>query len=771
MRKQSLVSLLLLFSLWLSFLLPVSGQQPQTQPSPAPTPAKQSTLPAQKQSPTADEQDEIVRITTNLVQVDAVVMKDDKQVTNLKAEDFEILEDGHPQAITNFAYISNVVAGAPLTTIAAGKNKDMPPVPAVTARANEVRRTIALVVDDLGTSFESLMRIRRQLHKFVDEQLQPNDLAAIIRTGGEVGALQQFTTDRRLLHSAVEHLRWNPCSRAGLIAQKAVRVAVQTPKPAGVRPLGVSVDDAGSLPCSEYTLRGTLAALRFILQGMRDLAGRKSLIILSDNLPVEQQEPGAQSPPPGGGSAPFLDNSTTYGMQLQRIAELAIRATVVIYAVDTRGLETTGLTAADQLSFPPPPGRLVSSPPATAQMAVRAQIMPGVIQTRSAATWVNREGSEYIAKQTGGFLVRNSNDFELPRVMEDQQGYYLIGYRPIGETFDRRFHHITVRVKGHGLTVRSRAGFYGVTDADARALTQTVSDQTNLALASPFGAIDIPVRLTTLFANTPAGGSVIRSLLHFDVRDLTFSDEADNWHKTTFDLSTIIFGDNGAMVSQTSQTETLRLHGQSYDRVLRNGLVYSVDTPVKTFGAYQFRVAVRDVTSGRLGTAGQFLEVPDLRNGQLALSGIAVSGHIDSPDSENSPSAAAAASRNTSSGAQQTAAVDAGAVPAVRRFGRSPNLFFGYTVYNAQLDKTTRLPKLTGQTRVFRDGKPVFTGEPIPIDPADQSDLQRINAGGLLQLGNGLPPGEYVLQIIVTDVLAKEKHRTATQWIDFEIVK
>src|SRR5437762_8011605 len=79
-----------------SLLLPIRGQQPQSAPSPAP----------QRTSPTADEQD-VVRITTNLVQVDAVVTKDGKPVTDLKAEDFEIAEDGHPQTITNFSYVSN----------------------------------------------------------------------------------------------------------------------------------------------------------------------------------------------------------------------------------------------------------------------------------------------------------------------------------------------------------------------------------------------------------------------------------------------------------------------------------------------------------------------------------------------------------------------------------------------------------------------------------------------------------------------------------------
>src|SRR5258708_23378368 len=99
MYGKALLSALLLSSL----LLPIRGQQPLPSPAPAP----------QRTPPAADAQD-VVRITTNLVQVDVVVTKDGKQETDLKPEDFEIFEDGKPQKITNFSYFSNVSAVAPI---------------------------------------------------------------------------------------------------------------------------------------------------------------------------------------------------------------------------------------------------------------------------------------------------------------------------------------------------------------------------------------------------------------------------------------------------------------------------------------------------------------------------------------------------------------------------------------------------------------------------------------------------------------------------------
>ena len=98
-------------------------------------------------------------------------------------------------------------------------------------------------------------------------------------------------------------------------------------------------------------------------------------------------------------------------------------------------------------------------------------------------------------------------------------------------------------------------------------------------------------------------------------------------------------------------------------------------------------------------------------------------------------------------------------------------LDYGYMVYNAQLDKSTGKPQLTTQLRLFRDGKLIFTSKVTPIDTNQQADLKRLLAGGSLQIGTEMLPGDYILQVTVTDLLAKSKQRTVMQWTDFEIVK
>ena len=394
-----------------------------------------------------------------------------------------------------------------------------------------------------------------------------------------------------------------------------------------------------------------------------------------------------------------------------------------------------------------------------------------LLRTRSLALRVNREGAEQLAKQTGGFVIHSSNNFDLQKVMDDQRGYYLIGYRPSDETFDRRFHYIKARVKGRGLQLRTREGFFGVTEDKARRPPLTTGDQMNRALISPFGAKDITVNLTTFFANDATAGSLLRSFLYMDARDLTFVDQPDGWHAATLNLRGVLFGDNGQVVSRQNHTGSVRLKGLAYQRALRDGIVYDFDMRVKQSGVVQFRVAVQDAASSRIGSAGQVVEVPDIRNGRLALSGIVIRGAETLHDPGSTGSSTAPTALNASN--EPTKAVDdeVSNGPAVRRFRQGADLILAYAVYNARLDGATHLAQLSTQTRVFRDGKPIFSGDATPIDIAGQTDLQRIASASRLQLGAQLPPGEYVLQIIVTDSLGKEKPRVVTRWIDFEVIR
>jgi VWFA-related protein len=675
------------------------------------------------------DKDDVVKITTNLVQIDAVVTKDGKPVSNLTVDDFEIYQDGRKQAITSFAYISNVPNSTPPPTKTTKNNVDV--VPYLAVKPNEARRIMAFVVDDLGLSADSMMQVRRQLRKFVAEQLQPNDLVAIIRTGGEMGALQQFTNDKRLLSRAADQLRWNICNRVGLSVLRPVG--------------GIS---SGPNVCGFRSIDKTLKSLRFIVDAMGYLPGRKSLVFLSDSLPREDQDEllaelqsmrGAgtlqqvERSVRGGITQVEVNRSTqdlnttrgsdsiNYADALQKIAEKAIRSSVVIYSVDTQGLQVTGLTAADSFHGNGPQ-------------------LQELISSRSWLLRSRREGGELIAEQTGGFQVRNSNSYRFDRILEDQAGYYLIGYRPTEETFNRRFHHIKAKVKRSGMSVRSRFGFFGVTEEEASHSRLTTRDMTNLALASPFEAQNIEVDLTSFFANDKTAGSIVRSFVFVSPKDLAFT-KVDDLRQASIEFHSVIFGNNGAIVEQLKRGATIRFSESEYAHVVKNGLGFSIDLPVKWPGDYQVRVAIRDRTSSQIGSAGQFVEVPDLQKKNLAVSGIVlgtVAGDVR----------------------------DTMANPGTRRFAQNSNLHFAYVIYNA-----SQFVNAVAEARLFRDGKNVYSGPAAPVQTANQPDPDRLFVNSALRLAD-LEPGNYYLQVVISDKAGdKKKIVPVVQWIDFEIVK
>lgn len=688
----------------------------QTQPQGPPPPVPRATDQSQ-------DKDDVVKITTNLVQIDAVVTKDGKHVRDLKAEDFEIFEDGKRQTITSFTYISNVPATTTPAPSTAKADKRDAAVPVAPIKRDDPRRTIAIVVDDLGLSAESISDVRRHLRKFVNEQMQPHDLVAIIRTGMEIGALQQFTNDKRVLSRAVDQLRWNACSRVGMHVLAPMHAPYRDP----VRGFGDNATTHVVIPdnsCGGRSYYDSLQAMRYVIEALAEIPGRKSMMVMSDSIATDDQ--GADTFSYDGASS--IETAARIEA-LRRIAEMAIRASVVIYSIDTQGLQPTGITAADSGA-----GNLrMVGDQSNSVMAVRSRIL-----------FHRRGGGDMISRQTGGFQVKNSNDYQLHRVLEDQSGYYLIGYRPGDQTFNRRFHKITAKVKGKGMSVRTRYGFFGFSEED---IVHQPKSRTNLALMSPFGVQDIKIDFTSFFANDKTAGSVVRSFLYVDTKDLTF-EVANQKHEAKIELHGVIFGTNGVPVEQLRFGGVVSLPDNEYEQSLRDGIRIRFDMPAKKPGAYQVRVATRDVASSRIGAAGQFVVVPDLTNKRLAASGIVLQGV-----SESTETAAASV-----------------VSPAVRRFQPNSDLYSACVIYNASLDAVSKQPNLVIESKLFRDEKRVFSYPDVAVDTSNQADLARIFVTLKFRLAPNLEPGHYYLQFVITDNALKDKVPPVVQWADFDIV-
>jgi VWFA-related protein len=708
----------------------------------------------QNPSQTRTGEDEVVRVSTNLVQIDCVVTdKDGKQVSDLRPEDFEIFEDKRPQPITAFAYVSTDNSlGISSSNPAPLPVKNAPPLPPSPLRRDQVRRTLVFVVDDLALSLQSFETVRSGLRKFVDAQMQPGDLAAIVRTSGGAGALQRLTADKRQLYAAIEKAHWN----------------------VGNNRAGVRIFGPKNLGDVRISRKGTLLALNNIISSLKALHGRKSLLFFTDNFEMFQDPQdlaiGAKPAPKPGelSEGPARDSDDSNRMdfpdQMAALAQASSQASVVIYGLDARGLVYTGPTAADSS----PTGNIVTGDPG-AQL-VSGSWMRETANQRNGALRATQQSLQELARQTGGFAIVNNNDLGkgIGRIIDDLKGYYLIGYRPSETTFAKRsgltpYHAITLKLKRPGLHIRSRTGFYGVPDAIKKAGPSSKIEQLVASLESPFAAPDVRLRLTTLFGNVPQT-SFVRTLVHIDMRDLTFKDQPDGWHQADFDVLASSYGENGLIADYLSRTETVRARGKTYTNLLRYGLNYNLLVPIKKPGPYQLRAAVRDTATDRIGSAYQFIEVPELKKGSLALSGIAISGAVLDLASLSSDSAVYNAAAAEGEQAQPT--------PAVRRFRAGTLMDYGYVVYNAAPGPKTSLPDLTAQVRLFHEGELVASQEEPAVDTGRlQYDLKRLNAKGRIRLSDQLTPGQYVLQIIITDQRAKSGATTASQWIDLEIVK
>ena len=762
MKKRS-------FFLFVLTLLPFTsalGQRPAPTTSPAP----------QKQETPADE---VLRVTTNLVQLDVVVTdKEGRHVTNLRPEDFEIIEDKDKQQITNFSYIKlgpPVTISQPVVT-AAANNKSGTPVAPAPLRPEQVHRTIALVVDDLGLSFESVVSVKEALRKFVNEQMQSNDLVAVLRTSRGVGSLQQFTSDKRLLLAAIDNINWYAGGRGGLSPNAQIDTQLGEEFTQGAQ----LINEMEEARAASYSV-GTIETMGRILRGLSELPGRKSIMLYAESFKLFSSQ----------------GRNIQLYQSLQRLVDQANQASTVIYTIDASGLNPLDMTASDRVSgstytFDPSTVWGVGSTTAAPKNRVARQSIdaPGSLSAQAAtdssaafrkldALMQQRDSQmnesktvlSLLAEETGGKFTQNTNNLSLgtQRMLEDQQGYYLIGYRPSDTSVDpatgkRRAHSISVKLKPSGLRLRSRSAYYGVNLEAAKpaaaAAPRTREQHLAAALTSPFAASGIGLRVTPIFGNDPAGGSYLRVLLHIPTQDLSFTAQPDGSRSAMMDVVAVNFGAEGRVVDQLFDTQTINVKEEAYQQILKDGLVFILNIPAKKPGPMQLRVAVRDAKSERIGSASQFVQVPDLGKNHLALSGIYVSG-------TNQPQANSA----STGGEAKAVEPDTTAGPALRRLRHDMILNYSYVIYNAQLNDAGR-PQLQTQMRLFRDGKEVFTGKLLPLNADKQTDMKRLDAGGRLLVGGNLVPGQYVLQVTVTDTLVKNKRlATATQWVDFEIIK
>ena len=695
----------------------------------------QTPTPKKSQQQTAPE--DIIRITTNLVQTDVVVMDKNEQIIgDLKLEDFEVYDNGKRQELQFLEFVSIAAPGRTEGTYPA-KVAGLDTSVSRDLTAKDLKRVIAFVVDDVTIPREDMARARDMLSDFVSNKMVDGDLVAVVRTIGGMGLMEQFTSDKTILRRAIAQLgvRSIPPHLA-FTSSDLGRISAQ-PSASGEASLATVTETVSNQTGDfEGPSEGTnqvpravvaLSVANQVVDALRQIPGRKNLVLISGGLPLFDLSK--------GGSV-IGDVSYIF----EKFADNATRSGVVINTMDIRGLQVAGAVA----KFEDTPGR--SSLLSSADDVTRGRINDaGFGRGMDTARLGDRPPTELLtlrelAGRTGGVAVVNSNNFAggLEKVLNRSSGYYRLAYRPT-EKFDNKFHSIEVKVRRSGTRVFSAEGYVAREDKPAGATSK--EEQIVNAAISPLAqrSLDVAAELQYKFASNQA---------HLDIntfvnaRKLNFKRSEDGKYQTSFDVVGFVFDQVGRSRGGFSETVNANLTEQDYQRALLGGITYSASTQVPP-GYYQVRLVVREVETGRMGTVSRYFEVPDLSNQHLMMSSIMLY-QVNSTGPDKNP--------------QQLAAT--------RTISRKSDLRYAVTAYNVKLDGGKSQAK--SQLMISQGGRLLFKEPEQPIQTAGTAPGQFIKVG---QLGlSRVAPGRYVLTLIVTDPLADKKRQIVSRSVDFMVV-
>ena len=710
-----------------------------------PSAARQTAAPQQQQTAQSDD-DEVIRISSALVQTSVVVTdKNDRIINDLKLDDFEVYENGKRQDLKFMEFVS--VEGEHRTEGSReGLGERLPESARIEREltAREVRRVVAFVVDDLSISHNDMTTVRQTLLDFIDNKMQRGDLVTIIRTAGGKGLLEQLTSDKETLRRAVKQLRAisaNPfasfpenstgVSLADLVGNSGVASNAENIADIGIESATSAVEESTRV---NRTLV-SLAVTQNVVESLRDIPGRKSLVLLSGGLPGfgsggrnAISADGAPVMLPGGGAGLGSYLNTV----LKLLADDAVRAGVVINTMDPRGLNAArGVAGFEQT---PARSGLMGGDPNFArggsEMDTLGYPLDGAAEHLSL---------RLLSDATGGVAVVNTNDMKLglDKILARSRGYYLLAYSP-AEKFDNKFRKLDIKVRRDGVRLYKYSGY--LAREERPAAPRTKEQEIMAAARAPLARRDVDVTANLSMRMAPPNkGAALDINLLIDPKTLGV-EESGGKYPFSFDVVGFVIDERGKTRGGFSQTVSGALTPESYRKAETTGLTYSTNTQLPP-GYYQLRVVVREAAGGRLGTVSRYVEVPDLSKGRPALSSVFLHA-VDL------------------SGAAQPVQLTA-----VRQLSRKQDLRYSAIVYNAKLEAGK--PRLLTQTIVSRDDRIIYRSPQRPATPrgSDPSQLVVVEQIGLGKLS----PGRYLLTFMVTDALS-DKKEPLTRSIDFTVV-
>ena len=684
----------------------------------------------QPQSP-----DEILRINTELVQTGVTVFdKQGRFVDGLKKEDFELRVDGRA---VNIEFFENIIAGSQRDRVARTAVSNEPIAPSAVSYR---QRTIVFFLDDRHLSLEGSIRTRQTLLDFIDKRMGQNDLVAITSASGHIGFLQQFTDNKEVLRAAVGRIghvpyvasdygsnpgapmteymaltieRKNDANVFEFYVQDCMKWSPKIPSRVGAGAIRkhceVQVQNRarGVLLQAGAATSATYYSLKTLLESAEKMPGSKLAFFISDGFLAD--------------TGPRGQIGTDH---LTRISDRARRAGVVIYTIDARGLTSNALDATGNIAFDS--GGWLDS-------------------ANGRALAASQDALNALALDTGGRALRNQNTFDhfINEALDETSRYYLIAWRPsANDEKNEQLRKLEVRVINQPeLTVRSARGFVNNTSmtaateeraskADKGSKPETKADsQLRNALSDFYPRHALPLQLSLTYLDTPANGMVLTSSIQAPADALNYG--ADGKEPAQLSMAGVILNDQGKPAGSFKTDLKVNPAPPNIRHQALPAIIYNHPSPLKP-GIYQVRVAARDARSGALGSAMQWVVIPDLSTRQLSLSSLILG-------LEN------VSGKGAESGRMQWS-VD-------KRFAHGSHLRFMTFIYNAA--RAAAAADLAAQVRVYKDGQAVITSPFKKVPSASDVDQARVPFTEDINLA-ALQSGRYVLQVTVEDRTANK---------------
>ena len=330
------------------------------------------------------------------------------------------------------------------------------------------------------------------------------------------------------------------------------------------------------------------------------------------------------------------------------------------------------------------------------------------------------------------------------RVLEAEQGYYAIAFQP-----EERPGELPatgppeLKVRRPGVVLRARTGFLSPRQRDDDLLPPEHAALMMQALASPFAASEIRTRVTATYSEERPGTPAVDAILYFDARDVTVIHDLQDTYRGQVQLRVAAYADDGRSTVPLASTNTFTMRPADYRYALENGVRLAFQIRLPRPGGWQIRVVVADGASDRMGRASQFLEIPNLKLGGLALSSVTLRG----------------------TGNPLPARED----PGMRIFKPGGTYTFDCTVFGG-LTGADKHSAVEIQTNIFADGRVVYAGQPSRVDFGVLTAASQRRVHGQFRLEPRLAPGDYILRLTVRDLVAPAgEPRTATQFADFQV--